>query len=309
MITDEQRKKYKEELEKIDRILLDYEENSEPWVVINYTNRRGIQKSKIEPITTERFIEPLFKDKIVIMMSATLSKMEGWEYLEVSSPFPVELRQWQYLPLGRMSMKHRMKSFPKVAEWLPTLTGKTLVHCVSYDSASYLAELLRAKGIYPLLQTNDLDDVDEDTYMRYDIVQAFKTAKDQDKILLSVKLERGTDFPEPDILNNVILAVPFPNPTDPLTKAKNNTIGLSWQDSQVARTIEQSYGRINRNADKKTMTYIVDSNFNNLELGFWYQRNLNHFHKWFIEAEVGYNKTLHEVCDNFNMVQKIHNGG
>ena len=295
MITPEQRKKYKDELSKIDRILLDWEENSEPWVITNYINRKGKQKSKIEPITTERFLNPLLEGKIVIMMSATLSKLDGWEYIEAPSPFPINLRQWQYLPLGRMSMKYRDATLPKVADWMRTLTGKTLVHCVSYDTAAKLASLLRVRGIYPLLQTNDDDDINEDTVRRWDAVRAFKEAKDPNKILLSVKLERGTDFPEPEIVNNVILAVPFPNPTDNLTRAKNNTIGLSWQDSQVARTIEQSYGRINRNADKRTMTYMVDSNFNNLEMSFWYQRNRKYFHQWYMEAELGYNKVLHEV--------------
>ena len=304
-VTPEQRKKYKEELDKIDRILLDYEEHHEPYCITNYVSRKGNKKSKVEPITCDRFIKPLLEDKIIIQMSATLSKPEDgdWAYLETNSPFPISIRKWQYLPLGRMSLKHRNQTLPKVAEWMQQLKGKTLVHCVSYQVASDLADLLRMNKVFPLLQTNDDEEVYEDTVMRWDAVRAFKEARDPDKILLSVKLERGVDFPEPEIINNVILCVPFFNPTEPLTKAKNNTIGLSWQDVKISQTIEQSYGRINRNADKTTMTYIVDSNFNNMEMSFWYQRNKNNFHSWFKEAELGYDAGLMKIFEDQNKLK------
>lgn len=325
-ITPETRKKMQEELDKIEKILLDYEEFGESWVITNYINRNGIKKSKIEPITVNRFLEPLLQNKIIIKMSATLSPEPDSLYLETASPFPVEIRHWEWKPLGRFSKDYRDLNIPRLAEYLTTLKGKSLVHCQSYENANKIAFALRTLGVYPLKQTNNDDDEDEDVVRRWEVVEAFKKSKKPNEILLSVKLDRGVDFWEPEIQNNIIGFIPFPNPSEPLTKAKNNTVGLSWQDKYVAHTVMQAHGRIHRGIFnyndvikerpdliwlphtkegyiiKKTI--ITDANWNNLELGFWYDRNRRHFNLWFQEAELKYNKVMHEVCEKQNMMKK-----
>ena len=328
MLTQDQRKKYKDELEKIDKILLDYEAHHEPYCITNYTNRKGIPKSKIEPITTERFIEPLLRDKIVIMMSATLSKQDGFEYLETPSPFPVAIRQWEWKPLGRFSREHRDRNIPKLAEYLTTLKGKSVVHCVSYENANKVAHELRKLGVYPLRQTNNDDDEDEDAVRRWEAVEAFKKSKKPNEILLSVRLDRGVDFWEPEIQNNIIAFMPFFNPNEPLVKAKNNTVGLSWQDKAVANIVQQAHGRIHRGVfnyqdvikerpDLEWLphtqegyiikrTVITDANWDNREMNFWYRRNINHFNLWFQEAEDIYQeKKMVEGLANTDFVDAL----
>jgi Rad3-related DNA helicase len=290
MITQDQRDKYQEELDKITYLLDDYQTNHEKWAITTYLNRKGQPRTKFEPVTTSRFIEPLIENKIVVLMSATLPK-EGQEaVIEVDSPFPVEIRPWIYKPLGRMSRKYRDNTIPKVALFLSKLEGKTLVHCVSYATAEKLQLALLALGKHPLLQTNGDDEIiDEDMVKRWDAVRGFKTAQDPNKILLSVKLDRGVDFSEPEIVNNVIACLAFPNPTEPLTKAKNEMMGESWQIPYIIADIEQKYGRIHRNEklgivngkEVTKKTYIVDGNF-----GWFYGEHKSKFHKWFTGAQV-----------------------
>jgi hypothetical protein len=276
---------------KISFILDDYESYGEEWCI---WVKPELEKTRYAPVTIDRFLEPLLQDKIVIMMSATPPSFEGYTVIEVGSTFPVETRQWKYTPLGRMSYKYRDRNIPKVALWLSQLNGKTLVHCVSYDTANKISLELRKLGVYPLLQigkniNGDKDNEDQYTVSRYDAVEAFIRAENQDKILLSVKLDRGVDFWQPEIINNVIAVIPYPNPTDPLTKAKNQLLGNSWQNEKIAQDIMQQYGRIHRNelmgvykgSSIPKKTYIVDLNFGN-----FYNVNKELFKKWFIEARI-----------------------
>lgn len=272
---------------KILMMLEDYENFSEPWCI---SLKLVSQKTEYKPVTVDRFINPLLKNKIVIMMSATPQSYQGYSRIEVDSVFPIKTRQWQYVPLGRMSMDYRDKTIPKLAIWLKGLKGKTLVHCVSYATAEKIAEPLRMIGVNPFLQTNFNNyNNNENNVLRHDAVEAFVSSKDPNKILLSVKLDRGVDFWQPDILNNVIAVMPWPNPTDPLVKSKDKLLGQSWHAEEMARTIAQSMGRIFRNEkmgiyegkEVPKRGYIIDSNFR-----VWYNKNKNLFPKWFTESQL-----------------------
>ena len=75
--------------------------------------------------------------------------------------------------------------------------------------------------------------------------------------------------------------MPWPVPNDPLTIAKDKLLGQKWKPEQMANTIMQQYGRVNRNVDKTTITYIIDSNF-----GHWFNKNKLYFKEWFLEAMI-----------------------
>jgi len=281
-------KKYDELKNLSDHICMmlgDYEIHNEDWC-ISVKPVTGI--TKYEPVTIDRFLEPLLQNNIVIMMSATPQIIKGYSKIEVDSIFPKESRHWAYKPLGKMSKNYRDKTIPKVANWLHSLDGKTLVHCISYKTAESLSIPLKMLGSDPYLQIPNKTS-NGNNYSRYDAVEAFTTAKDLNKILLSVKLDRGVDFWNPEIINNVIAVLPWANPTDPLTNAKNKVLGKEWQNEQMARDIMQQYGRIHRNEkngiykglEKPKRTYIIDSNFS-----FWYSTNKKYFAKWFKEAQL-----------------------
>lgn len=308
-INKDKTEELEEQLNKITYLIDDYQTNHEKWAVTTYTSRKGQPRTRFEPVTTNRFIEPLLENKTIILMSATLPKEGQESAIEVDSPFPVEVRPWQYKSMGRMSYRCwkyrnnanacnkcnsylcRKKTIPKIAIFLSQLQGKTLVHCHAYrEIANVLYEALLALGKHPYIQTNeDEDNFNEDVVKRWEAVKAFKESKDPNKILLSVKLDRGVDFSEPEIVNNVIACLAFPNKNEPLTKAKNEMMGESWQIPYIIADIEQKYGRIHRNEklgivngkEVAKKTYIVDGNF-----GWFYGEHKNKFHNWFTSAQV-----------------------
>lgn len=282
---DKELRKIQRKIDSIENLLKDYELNKKAWCV-THPNQN---KTKYEPITTDRFIDPLLENRTVVMMSATPQKLKGYTSIEVDSPFSPEIRPWKYEPLGKMSYKTRDNTIPKVSQFLSDLRGKTVVHCNSYNVAGDIAGELRILGLEPLLQVN-YDSCNPYECKRHEIVDKFKKSWDDNLIMLSVNLARGVDFPEKNITNNVIAVIPWPNPNDELTKAKNKQLGSKWQHEQIANTIMQAYGRVNRNADKTTMTYIVDSNFNDPKgkgaTKEWYNNHQDNFYKWFKEAKI-----------------------
>lgn len=268
--------------ENISRIINDYEKNGEDWAV---TINEFKGSTLYQPVLTDRFLEPLLKNKYVIQMSATPPDLPNYEYLEVDSPFPPEIRRWKYKPLGRMSLKYRDKTIPKVATFLCSLEGKTVVHCVSYATAESLGRaIINSCDVIPIIQVNkklSYYDNPAGKVERIEAIEKFKQSKNPNEILLSVKMDRGVDFWENEIVNNVIAVMPWPNPTDPIVKAKNKLLGESWKNQDMANIIMQSYGRVNRNTNKITNTYIIDSNY-----GSWFGKNKSCFKKWYLEARV-----------------------
>jgi Rad3-related DNA helicase len=302
--------RHEQKINKILAMVYDFEENNESWVIKKEITKSGDIRTRYEPITINRFIDSILESMdFVLAMSATPPHWKDYHFIEVESPFPVDIRQCEYFPIGKMSMNYRDKTIPKLADFLMTLKGKTVVHCVSYATAAKIADVLRERKIFPLLQVNNNNgDGNENNVQRWDAVNAFKTSKDINKILLSVKLDRGVDFWEPEIQNNIIAVVPFQNPTDKLVKAKSSLLGESWKTENTAIAIEQAHGRIHRgvyllsdvikyrpelswlptNAKGEIIkrTYIIDSNFNNGggRLMAWYQRNKRFFTKSFNEV-------------------------
>ena len=81
-------------------------------------------------------------------------------------------------------MKHRDNTIPKLAKFLSTLTGKTIVHCVSYSTASKIGQELHRLDISALIQTSNNNPTKNNimTYHgqqveRKEAVQLFKESK------------------------------------------------------------------------------------------------------------------------------------
>lgn len=309
------RTKHQAKIDNIRNMADDFEEHKEPWVIRHEIKGDDV-RTVYEPVTVTRFVDPLLEDlDFVLAMSATPPRWEGFEFIEVASPFPVDIRQCYYHPLGRFDRRNRDTNMPKLAEFLLTLKGKTIVHCNSYSFANLLASSLQKYKVFPLLQVRgknndntEVESLDYETTSRYDGVNAFVTSKDPNKIYLSVNMGRGIDLWYPEIQNNIIAVVPWSDPTDLLTIAKDKVLGKSWKNESTAITIEQNHGRIHRgiyylNNIIKTRpelswlpvntqgmiikrTIITDSNFNSGKgrLNAWYQRNNQYFSKSFNES-------------------------
>lgn len=281
------KKIYLNKIERIERLLEDVKENNAPYIV----SEENQKTTPFEPVTIDRFVEAALdvENRVVILMSATPQKLEGWEFIEVKSPFPAEIRPFKYVPVGSMALKGRQETIPKLAQMLITrenlLPGKSIVHVPSYTVAGALGqEILRLSknSIKPIIQSrqNTVEDF-TGAALRQDVIEKFKKDKDSNKILIAVNMGRGIDLPEADITNNIITFVKRQNPTDHLVRAKWKYLGKEWEYQDAANEIMQQYGRVNRNNEKVTNTIITEPEWEK-----FFRKNQKYFRQWFIEAVV-----------------------
>ncbi len=287
---------------RIETIFRDFDKYHEPWVVIpeNWFDAKGIKHNKvrIEPITVDRFIAKMFSDRqYVLFMSATPMIPDGWDFIELPSPFPREMRPWVYDPVGKMSFSERDQSIPKLAEYIIKLqklrSGKLLVHCVSYKMASDIAEALYARGVTHITLQTPRDELrQEDIFEsvgRSKAVENFIESKNPNQIFLSVNMESGIDLWQADIVTQIIAKIPFQNPNDPLYKAQKMYVKDAERrfNTEIANKVVQAYGRINRDDKKETLTIITDESF-----GRFFEVNRNLFRRYFLEAYTKVSKTV-----------------
>ena len=284
------RKKYLEsQVYKIRALLNDFTVHQEKWIV-KHNNEKS---TTYEPVSINRFIEDALKtdERTVILMSATPEKLDGWEFLEVKSPFPADIRPIKHIPVGSMSLKNRAETIPKLAEFLRNgylkwlMPGKTIVHVPSYAVAFglYQEVVIQSRGlVVPIVQTRECseDSVDGAT-LRKDVIEKFKNSSEPWQILIAVNMGRGIDLPEIGIKNNIITFLKRPNPTDPLVKAKMRYLGGDWSFTECGNDLMQQYGRINRNNDKITNTIITEPEFEK-----FMRLHDNKLREWFKEAIV-----------------------
>jgi hypothetical protein len=285
----------------LDGIISDGErEEAEPWVNIHnetYDRYKNLTHyTRVEPITIDRFIDDMFDEtSFVIFASATPIVPEGWPYLELSSPFPKEVRPWTYEGCGKMNLNSRTSSIPKLAEYIKGVRGKRegkfFVHCFSYQIAADLARCLREIGVLHLTVQSRADVVLEggtDTVLRNQAIESFLSSENMDQICLSVGMEAGIDLWHPKgtkeyVGTQFIVKLPYPNPYDPVVVAEKKYIKNAEAElnKEMARKITQMYGRPNRDAVKDTITIITDGNW-----PYWYAGNERYFPGYFREAKV-----------------------
>lgn len=278
------------QVSKITSLLNDYKKHQEKWII----SHRNDRSTTYEPITINRFLDDALKtdDRIVFLISATPHVYPGWEYREVKSPFPKEIRPIQNIPIGSLSLKNRKKTIPILAEklawgtfdWL--LPGKTIVHVPSYAVAEELGKeiISCSRGLrVPIVQSrfSSVENGIEGATLRSEVIDVFKKSKDKWQILIAVNMGRGIDLPELDIKNNVITYLKRQNHTDKLVKAKLHNLGGTWMWQECANELMQQYGRINRNNDKVTNTVITEPEFKQFN-----KLHGEYLREWFKEAIV-----------------------
>ncbi len=295
------KKRLEMQIFKIRAMLNDFVSHQEKWVV-KHNNEKT---TSYEPISIGRFIDDALKtdERIVFMISATPEKIDGWEFLEVGSPFPAHIRPIKYMPVGSLSLKNRSSTIPVLADFLRRgnmrwlVPGKTIVHVPSYAVAAELGqEIVKRSGglVRPIVQTRECSMLDgiEGAALRKDVIEKFKTSTEPWQILIAVNMGRGIDLPEFGIKNNIITCLKRPNPTDPLVKAKLRHLGGGWAFTETANELMQSYGRINRNGNKTTNTIITEPEFEK-----FMRLHGDRFRGWFTEAIVAGGKWAH--ADNW----------
>lgn len=148
----ERRDKLQEIIDKIDRLLGDYDEHKEEWVwtiVDKGTNKERIQ---FQPVTAGRFLEDViwWRGQKKLLMSGTIFPElfveeaglidKICEFKDIPSTFPVENRPIYYWPVGKMSLDNREVTIPKLIDRSAVIMKRNIdkkgfMHCGSYDIA------------------------------------------------------------------------------------------------------------------------------------------------------------------------------
>ena len=271
---------------KIAFLLNDYDMYEEPWVVVKektYDKRIHKYVSHISflPISARRFLgRVLTKGEQFILSSATppdpmeLGKHKSTSEIstiEVPSTFPKEHRPIILDYAGRMGMKYRNVTIPKMAHKIEFLSADdpAIVHCHSYKIATSISENFSSSAKKKCILQKDRD-------------RDLERFKNEGGIFLSVNMNDGISLDDDLCRVNILAKIPFPNLKDAQVEARRKRDGDWWMNRQVAREITQAYGRSTRSKDDWSRFYILDGDF-----VWFYKRNIGNFPKWFTEATVG----------------------
>lgn len=252
---------------KVNRFITSYD--PENWImnlIKPIAGSRGARKFEFKSIDVSGFSHDMlfrFGDK-VLMMSATVVDKDTFcksigldpnqvDYIDISSPFPVENRRVHYLPVGSMSMKNIDKTLPILVETIKLLLNqhsdvKGIIHCVSFKIAQYVFQNVKSDRL--LIHNSE----NRDKVLKEHI------SSDKPTVLLSPSMMEGVDLADDSSRFQVLCKVPFPYLGDLVVKkrmAKNNT----WYNFQTAKSVMQALGRSVRNENDYAASYILDADW------------------------------------------------
>lgn len=181
----------------------------------------------------------------------------GW--MEIPSEFPPENRPVYIVPVADMSMDFIDAGKPVMATAISKALerhpgDRALIHCVSYKLSHYLRDTVVADR--PLITY-------ENARGRELALEEYKDTPGA--VLFAPSMDRGIDLPDDLCRMQGIAKIPFPNLGDERVKARlYSRGGQGWYAAQTIRAIVQMAGRAVRHKGDHAVTYIFDSQFNNL---------------------------------------------
>jgi Rad3-related DNA helicase len=189
------------------------------------------------------------------------------DYIEVSSPYPVENRYIHYRPIIAMSYRNKHEHYKIINEVEVEVDKrknvKGLIHTISYRLNNKIMDIGNDRFI-----THDTDDKDE----------MFKIFRESEGpvIWVSPSSERGLDLFD-DLCRFIIWPkVPFSNLGDKCISARchSGRFGSRWFMAMAAQAIMQGCGRGNRHDKDFCEAIILDEKFEDLMeyLAEWFRK-------------------------------------
>jgi len=252
---------------KVNRFIEAYDPNN--WVmnpVKAPDGGRGGRKFEFKPVDVASYgEESLYRfGGRVVLMSATVVDKDTFcrtvgidpaqcAFLHIASPFPVENRPINYLPVGSMSKDNIDETLPKMSQVVKDLlelhkNDKGIIHCVNYKVAKHLVDTVKSKRL--LLHDSDNR---EETIQRH-------LNSGEPTVLVSPSMTEGVDLADDASRFQILCKVPFPYLGDKviqMRKAKNP----SWYPCATARAVIQAFGRSIRNEKDHAASYILDADW------------------------------------------------
>jgi len=246
----------------------------EGWVMEQSESSKAFSPIVFKPVKISGFApDNLWKHTIRSLgMSATVIGaqamamdlgLHSWDadFVNLPSPFPVEDRRVEYIPVANITHKTKDIEYPKLSDAIDKVLRKhpkekVLIHAVSYDLRNFLMSYLRPT--YHGLMTHDRND-------RAIALERFKSYN-QPMAFISPSMERGIDLPG-DLCRVIIVAkVPYPNLGSPQVNKRLHGFsdGSLWYARRTARSLVQMTGRATRFQGDWSVSYILDEQFGHL---------------------------------------------
>lgn len=225
-------------------------------------------------------------DKFLMMSGTILDKQtfcttngipeNETKFFSAGSPFKVENRQVIFIPVGSMSKVNIEKTAPTMLDVIQKLmdmhpTEKGIIHAWSYPLANRIYNNIDN----PRLLLHTTDDRIETLNIH------LKT--DEPTVLISPSFTEGVDLKGDASRFQILAKVMYPYMGDNYVKTKMNTV-KNWYAWQTIKNMIQASGRSVRDYDDTAVTYILDSDFENL-----LNRNRQLFPKWWLDSLIFYN--------------------
>ena len=253
---------------KIDQFIEVYNQNN--WVMnVAYPqegNRRGARKFEFKPIDLGPYSQKVLlrNGARILMMSATVVdhdvfcssiglKPDEVSYLRIGSPFPLENRPINYIPVGAMGKDNIEKTLPVMAEAVRMILEKHheekgIIHTTNFRIAKYLMENIRTNRFL----THESGNRDE--------VLKLHLACKEPTVLLSPSMMEGVDLVGDASRFQILCKVPFPYLGN-LVISKRMEKNKMWYPYTTAKSVIQSLGRSIRNESDYAVSYILDSDW------------------------------------------------
>lgn len=247
------------------------------------------------PVWGDRYAESYLFRSVprVLLVSATVDdndrkhlgiKDGDYDTIEVNSTFPVVRRPFIYIPVTmpgsskavridhRMTLRERETVVHTMDRFIEArLDRKGLIHPRSYENSYRIRdESIWGKGRdgsgADLILTHSRGQSEP-------MILQYKEA-DPPSILCSPVIGEGHDFAYDLARYQILWKMPFlPKKTDPLVAARAKS-DPKWELSQMAKIIEQEYGRATRSETDWSESVTFDGHFE------WLRKEAR-FHKWF----------------------------
>lgn len=270
--------------------IADIKKDRDNWVYWQEGDGRGGLTAVARPIEASKYTHLIRSmASIRLYMSAYPGPKEAFcrslgldtddvAWLNLKSTFPPENRPIVMGMIGSMGRQKVEKTMPGMLRVVEKVmdkhaTEKGLIHCNSYQIGQAIFDKLSTTQHASRLLYPKASEARTSAYLQH-------SQSKLPTVLISPSMTEGFDFNEDMARWQIITKMPYPYLGDKQVAAKKER-DPDWYAMKTIMTIIQAAGRICRSETDHGITYILDSDFQNL-----WERHRDFFPKWFVEAIV-----------------------
>lgn len=265
------------------------------WVIETVSENKNFNIS-FKPIDVARYCGDYFfkHAHISLMMSASILDKEGfcrWHglnedqvcYIHEKSPFNPDKRPIHLHTVGSMAYKNINKTKPRTIPVIKDILkkhflDKGLIHTHNHKLAQYLMDELSNPR---LISYTNIKKNSRNKPIREDVIQRLMDSENP-LVLVAPSVDEGIDLPDDLCRFQIIYKVPYPDMGNKQIKARMKK-DPDWYAYKTVISLVQAYGRGMRHKDDYCITYITDSDINNVLKDKW-RRCLKFIPEYFLEA-------------------------